>query len=156
MYACIFLTYRAPPHLFFCGSDVFGQIGLGTFKNGTRGSAPEDVGTPTQTEHTPCVPPKKREHFLHAEFDFLDPTPSGWLPIRYSDAQFWHHRGQPENSDLVLLSLRIKKQNRGFPKGEGGSRHIRKPFIFLSENIISPRWAKSASHGLTHAYVCPM
>ena len=59
--------------------------------------------------------------------------------VRYSDSQFWHHRGQPENSDLVLLSLRIKKQNRGFPKGEGGSRRIRKPFIFIWENNISPR-----------------
>ena len=38
--------------------------------------------------------------------------------LRYSDAQFWHHRGQPEDSDLTKLKNQTARQR--VSKGRGG------------------------------------
>ena len=120
----MFLTYTAPPLFFFCGSDVFRQIGLATFKKRT------------DRHQRTLVPPRKwnTHHPFHRKSvnsfpclryrEALQTNLSGWLP-RWRFARRKHHQIFPRRASRA--AKRHKPLGYGTPNKPLGSGALRAP-----------------------------
>ena len=117
------MTCRGGNTFFFCGNDVFRNIGLGTFKKRSK-RIKKHKEPPCNGPHKLCVTPNLQHHFynIFPNFQFAVLARPG-APMLSSGTM----RGQPRAPSLLPPGPQFKSQSRtieGFQRERGGSRLV--------------------------------